>query len=40
MNESVPDAGMKVLEKPWDKRLEPSPSLTSDADEQLLMMIP
>ena len=40
MNESVPDSGMKVLEKTWNQRLETSPSLTSDADEQLLMMIP
>ena len=40
MNEKVPESGMKVLEKTWDSRLEPVPSLTSDADEQLLMMIP
>ena len=40
MNESIRDSGMKVVRKTWDERLNHSPVLVSDADEQLLIMIP
>lgn len=40
LNESETDAGRKVVEKTWQNRLEPSPELVSDADEQLLMFVP
>lgn len=40
LNENVPNAGMKVVQKPWADRLQPEPELISDADEQLLMFVP
>ncbi len=40
LNESVPDAGIKVVQKPWAERMHPEPELVSDADEQLLMFVP
>ena len=40
MNESASGSGIKVVEKTWDQRMTTSPNLVSDADEQLLMMIP
>lgn len=40
LNESSPNAGAKIVEKTWDQRLKPEPVLQSDADEQLLIMIP
>ena len=40
MNESSVDAGRRVIEKTWQDRLNPDPSLTSDADEQLLVFVP
>ena len=39
-NESEPDAGANVVKKTWQERLNPEPELTSDADEQLLMIVP
>ena len=39
-NESEPDAGANVVKKTWQDRLNPEPELTSDADEQLLMIVP
>ena len=39
LNETVSDAGQAVVRKTWAQRLEAEPSLTSDADEQLLMTI-
>ena len=40
LNESQPRSGSKVLQKTWTERLDPSPELVSDADEQILMHIP
>lgn len=40
LNESEPDAGAKVIEKTWSKRLDAEPALVSDADEQLLIFVP
>ncbi len=40
LNESVTDAGRKVVEKRWANRLDPAPELVSDADEQVLMFVP
>lgn len=40
LNESVSNAGIKVLQKPWAQRMDPAPELISDADEQLLMFVP
>lgn len=39
-NESEPDAGTNIVKKTWQERLNPDPELTSDADEQLLMIVP
>lgn len=39
-NESESDTGREVLQKTWAQRLEPAPMLVSDADEQLLMVVP
>ncbi len=40
LNESETDAGRRVVEKTWQKRLDTDPQLVSDADEQLLMFVP
>ena len=40
LNESITDAGVKVIQKPWAERMNPEPELVSDADEQLLMFVP
>ena len=40
LNESETDAGRRVVEKTWQKRLDAEPQLASDADEQLLMFVP
>ena len=40
LNESVPDSGAMIVEKTWPQRLNTEPVLTSDADEQLLMIVP
>lgn len=40
LNESVTDAGRRVIEKTWQKRLDATPELVSDADEQLLIFVP
>ena len=40
LNESEPDSGLRIVKKPWSQRMDAEPSLTSDADEQLLMYIP
>ena len=39
-NEAESDAGRKVLQKTWAQRLEPNPALASDADAQLLIVVP
>ncbi len=39
-NESEPGSGMAVVKKSWEERLDPTPELVSDADEQILMMVP
>lgn len=40
LNENVPNAGTKIVQKPWAERLHPEPELISDADEQLLIFVP
>ncbi len=40
LNEAVPGSGAAVVKKGWEKRLDPTPEVSSDADEQLLMFIP
>ncbi|KFY35340.1 hypothetical protein V494_05995, partial [Pseudogymnoascus sp. VKM F-4513 (FW-928)] len=40
LNEASPGSGAAVVKKTWAERLEESPELESDADEQLLMHIP
>ena len=40
LNETEPTSGAQVVEKPWSLRLEAEPALTSDVDEELLMVIP
>ena len=40
LNETNSGAGNKVVRKTWSQRLESTPLLESDADEQLLMTIP
>ncbi|GAM82354.1 hypothetical protein ANO11243_003330 [Dothideomycetidae sp. 11243] len=40
LNEADPRSGASICEKTWAQRLETSPELCSDADEQLLMHIP
>lgn len=40
LNESEPDQGARIVEKTWPQRLEAEPMLESDADEQLLMLVP
>ncbi|KAF3907253.1 hypothetical protein ABW20_dc0105815 [Dactylellina cionopaga] len=39
-NESVQDAGKRILRKTWDERLSTDPELESDSDQELLMFIP
>ena len=40
LNESEPNAGVKIVKRTWQQRLEVDPELESDADEQLLMFVP
>lgn len=40
LNESEADAGRAIVEKSWQNRLDPTPVLASDADEQILMFVP
>lgn len=40
LNETSPRSGSAICEKTWAQRLDPTPELCSDADEQLLMHIP
>ncbi len=40
LNETETDAGRRVVEKTWQRRLDAQPELVSDADEQLLMFVP
>lgn len=40
LNEVESDSGMRVVKKTWAQRNETVPKLESDADEQLLMLIP
>lgn len=40
LNESETDAGRRVIEKTWQKRLDTEPELVSDTDEQLLIFVP
>jgi PITH domain len=40
LNESEPRSGAAICQKTWQQRMEDTPELHSDADEQLLMHIP
>ena len=40
LNETDSNSGASVIRKTWAQRLDPSPVLTSDADEELLMTVP
>lgn len=40
LNEAQPRSGSAIVQKTWDQRLNDTPALESDADEQLLMHIP
>lgn len=40
LNEATPGSGVAVVKKTWAERLNDSPELESDVDEQLLMHIP
>ena len=40
LNESEAGAGKAIVKKTWPERLNATPELESDADEQLLMNIP
>ncbi|KAI9849323.1 MAG: hypothetical protein M1837_004783 [Sclerophora amabilis] len=40
LNEAVPNSGIAVVKKGWEKRMDAQPELESDADEQLLVYIP
>jgi hypothetical protein len=40
LNEATSNSGRDICQKTWTQRLDPDPSLTSSADEQLLMHIP
>lgn len=40
LNENEPGAGVKVVKKTWQQRMEADPELESDADEQLLIFVP
>ena len=40
LNETTPDSGLAVIQKPWDQRMDTEPALVSDADEQLLIFVP
>lgn len=40
LNEEEPRSAAKVLQKTWIERMENSPELRSDADEQLLLTVP
>ena len=40
LNEAEPRSGAAVVKKTWAQRLDDTPELESDTDEQLLMHIP
>ena len=40
LNERELGSGMAVVKKSWEERLDANPKLISDADEQILMMVP
>jgi len=40
LNEATPRSGAAIVQKSWTQRLDASPELQSDADEQLLMTVP
>ncbi|KAF1817079.1 DUF1000-domain-containing protein [Eremomyces bilateralis CBS 781.70] len=40
LNETDPRSGAAILQKTWAQRLEDQPELRSDADEQILMLVP
>jgi hypothetical protein len=40
LNEAQPKSGAAIVKKTWAERLDESPELQSDVDEQLLMHVP
>ncbi|KAL2755160.1 hypothetical protein ACRALDRAFT_1071714 [Sodiomyces alcalophilus JCM 7366] len=40
LNEAIPDSGKAIVKKTWMERMDNSPELESDADEQILMNVP
>jgi len=40
LNEERPNSGRAIVQKTWAERLNAEPELKSDADEQLLMLVP
>ncbi|KAI9812559.1 MAG: hypothetical protein M1826_002809 [Phylliscum demangeonii] len=40
LNEAEPGSGAAIVRKGWTKRMDPTPEVASDADDQLLMFIP
>jgi hypothetical protein len=40
LNEATSSSGAAIVQKPWSNRLDASPVLVSDVDEQLLMTVP
>lgn len=40
LNEDESDQGLRIVQKTWSQRLDPTPELKSFADEQLLMIVP
>lgn len=40
LNEAVPGSGKAIVQKGWDERLNETPVLESDADEQLIVIVP
>ena len=39
-NEAEGGSGRAVVRKTWTERLQPTPELASDADEQIIMQVP
>jgi hypothetical protein len=40
LNEAQPKTGNAIVKKTWAERLDDTPELQSDADEQILMHVP
>ena len=40
LNETESGSGKAIVKKSWEERLDPKPELVSDADEQVLLVVP